>query len=188
MIFEVNLKLFNQSSAKRLLFVLRDFDDRGNNFEMIKKMLDNDVNNIWSQIYKPEQFAESKPTDFFQFEYCMLPHKQFCEEKFVENCKLLRNRFSVQATDTLFPSTLDKNIPMDGLSCFIDKTWEKIKTQKELNLPDQRSMVANFRCNELKGEALEKIQEPLMELKADSERGLVHDFDKKCTNILKEAI
>ena len=34
-IFEVNLKLFGQSSAKKLLFVLRDFDDRGNNFERI---------------------------------------------------------------------------------------------------------------------------------------------------------
>ena len=35
-IFEVNLKLFGQSSAKKLLFVLRDFDDRGNNFERIR--------------------------------------------------------------------------------------------------------------------------------------------------------
>jgi enoyl-CoA hydratase/carnithine racemase len=35
-IFEVNLKLFGQSSAKKLLFVLRDFDDRGNNFDRIR--------------------------------------------------------------------------------------------------------------------------------------------------------
>ncbi len=35
-IFEVNLKLFGQQSAKKLLFVLRDFDDRGNNFERIR--------------------------------------------------------------------------------------------------------------------------------------------------------
>ena len=39
-IFEVNLKLFGQSSAKKLLFVLRDFDDRGNNFERIKGIID----------------------------------------------------------------------------------------------------------------------------------------------------
>jgi hypothetical protein len=55
--------------------VLRDFDNRGNNFDMIKQMLDNDVNNIWKEIYKPEHLANSKPTDFFNFEYCMLPHK-----------------------------------------------------------------------------------------------------------------
>ena len=30
-IFECNLKLFGQQSAKKLMFVIRDFDDRGNN-------------------------------------------------------------------------------------------------------------------------------------------------------------
>ena len=48
-------------------------------------------------------------------------------------------------------------VPMDGLSLFIEKTWEKIRTQKELNLPDQRVMVATLRCNELKDEAIEKV-------------------------------
>ena len=39
-IFEVNLKLFGQSSAKKVLFVLRDFDDRGHNFERIRDIID----------------------------------------------------------------------------------------------------------------------------------------------------
>jgi hypothetical protein len=46
---------------------------------------------------------------------------------------------------------------MDGLSLFVEKMWEKIRTQKELNLPDQRVMVATLRCNELKDEAIEKV-------------------------------
>lgn len=46
-IFEVNLKLFDQKAAKRLLFVLRDFDDRGNNGERIKIILENDIRRIW---------------------------------------------------------------------------------------------------------------------------------------------
>lgn len=46
---------------------------------------------------------------------------------------------------------------MDGLSLYIDKTWEKIRAQKELNLPDQRIMVAIMRCNELKEESLELV-------------------------------
>ena len=43
---------------------------------------------------------------------------------------------------------------MDGLPMFIDKTWEVIKSQKDINLPDQRIMVANLRCNELRDEAI----------------------------------
>ncbi len=48
-------------------------------------------------------------------------------------------------------------VPIDGLALFIDKTWEKIRLQKELNLPDQRIMVATLRCNELKEEAMEMV-------------------------------
>lgn len=60
-IFEVNLKLFDQKSSKKLLFVLRDFDDRGNNFERIKGILEGDLKKIWSEIYKPDKFANSSP-------------------------------------------------------------------------------------------------------------------------------
>ena len=64
-IFEVNLKLFDQHNSKKLLFVLRDFDDRGNNFDRIKGILESDLKKIWSEIYKPEKYANSQPTDFF---------------------------------------------------------------------------------------------------------------------------
>jgi hypothetical protein len=37
---------------------------------------------------------------------------------------------------------------------FLEKTWSVIREDKELNLPDQREMVANYRCNEIKQEAL----------------------------------
>ena len=53
-IFEVNLKLFGQSSDKKLLFVLRDFDGRGNNFEKVRGIIDTDLNKIWDEIYKPD--------------------------------------------------------------------------------------------------------------------------------------
>jgi len=66
----------------------------------------------------------------------MLPHKQFEEEKFYESCKQLKGRFSTSASDTLFPSHEAKNVPIDGLPMFIDKTWCIIRDQKELNLPD----------------------------------------------------
>ncbi len=66
----------------------------------------------------------------------MLPHKVFEPEKFENKCKELRNRFGTGAPDTLFPNLESKNVPIDGLPLFIENTWEKIKNQKELNLPD----------------------------------------------------
>ena len=189
-IFEVNLKLFGQSSAKKLLFVLRDFDDRGNNFERITSIINKDVENIWNEIYKPEQFRGSKPSDFFHFEFSMIPHKIYEEEKFYEKCKLLRGRFDENAPDTLFPDHGEgkKNTPMDGLALFISHTWEKIRTQKELNLPDQRIMVASLRCNELKDEALALVQGDAHKLKDESERKLIENFVGRCSNLLQQAL
>ena len=40
---------------------------------------------------------------------------------------------------------------------FMSHTWRQIREQKELNLPDQRIMVASLRCNELKDEALDLV-------------------------------
>jgi len=67
-----------------LLFVLRDFNERENSFEGIKGILEADLNRIWNEIYKPDKFANSKPSDFFNFDYCVLPHKQFEEDKFID--------------------------------------------------------------------------------------------------------
>ena len=75
-IFEVNLKLFDQSASKKLLFVLRDYDNRIE-FQKIMNMLDKDLNKIWSEIYKPEKYAGSTPQDFFKFEFACLPNKIF---------------------------------------------------------------------------------------------------------------
>lgn len=68
-------------------------------------MIDSDVSNIWNEIYKPEEYRNTKPRDFFDFEFCMLPHKIFEEEKFYEKCKELRGRLDSKAKDTLFPKS-----------------------------------------------------------------------------------
>ena len=119
---------------------MRDFDDRGNNFDKIKELLMSDIEMIWGEIYKPEKYQSSKPEDFFYFEYHMLPHKLYEEEKFIKEVKELSLRFDVGSKNTLFPSVESKNIPMDGLPIFLETCWTRIREQKELNLVNRRSI------------------------------------------------
>ena len=150
-IFEVNLKLFEQKSSKRLLFVLRDFNQQPGLEAKLKGQLEKDMHQIWSQIFKPEQYKDSVVTDFFKFEYALLPHKIWAEPQFVEHCATLKQRFVVGSENSLFlDDAEEQNVPMDGLSCYISQTWDVIRGNKELNLPNQRAMVAAFRCNEIK--------------------------------------
>ncbi len=119
----------------------------------------------------------------------MLPHKIYEEDKFYEKCKELRARLDAKASNTLFPKPEDaKNVPMDGLSLFMSHTWEKIRTQKELNLPDQRIMVASLRCNELRDEAITLVDSEGNKLKEESEKKLVQGFSERCTQILRNAL
>lgn len=59
---------------------------------------------------------------------------------------------------------------MDGVPIFIERSWATIRNQKELNLPDQRDMVANYRCNEIKAEAEKLVEPKVQELFRASEK------------------
>lgn len=135
-----------------------------------------DVMKIWSEIYKPEQFKTAIPQDFFDFEFAMLPSKIYLEPQFLETCAELRNRFNPANSETLFPSLEQKIVPLDGLPLYIESTWEKIRNQKELNLPDQRIMVANLRCNELRDEALELVLPKINQVNDEALRGRLNNF------------
>jgi hypothetical protein len=78
-IFECNLKLFGQATAKRLLFVIRDYPG-GKNADAIKGLIDKDINQLWSDIHKPEEYKDSSATEFFSVEFVLLPHKIYCEQ------------------------------------------------------------------------------------------------------------
>ena len=46
-------------------------------------------------------------------------------------------------------------------------------------------MVANYRCTELKQEALALVQKKIEELQSLCDSGVVEDFKEKCAEILK---
>jgi hypothetical protein len=77
-----------------------------------------------------------------------------------------------------------KAVPIDGLPYFIDTTWSIIKDQKELNLPDQREMVAQYRCNEIKDEALTLVSTSITILDRASRSSPISDFPVQCMSIL----
>ena len=49
-------------------------------------------------------------------------------------------------------------------------------------------MVANYRCNEIKQEALDKVAPLLLTLKMNANSNLVQDFKEQCSKIIKDSI
>lgn len=49
-----------------------------------------------------------------------------------------------------------KNIPLDAFFDYAKNIWEAIENNKEINIPDQKSIVSYFKCNQLKEEEIQE--------------------------------
>lgn len=95
-----------------------------------------------------------------------MPHKNFQEKEFGEKAAEMAEAFAIDNAKGFFGEADPSQIPIDGLSCYVQQTWQSIKDQKEINIPDQRAMVANYRCNEIKEDALKLVQSKIQDLMA----------------------
>lgn len=57
------------------------------------------------------------------------------------------------------PQLIEKNVLMENMPQYLKNLWTTIQNEKDLNLPAEKILIANLRCNEIKKEAFEKIQE-----------------------------
>ena len=134
-VFEMNLKLFTQECEKKLVIVLRDFNSKQHNYEKIKNMIRNDINNIWKEIRKPDNLINSQPEKFFQIEFLPLPHKIFFEDEFIREVSKFAARFESNHENYIFDhSKSSKNVPADGFHKYCLDIWETILNEKDLNL------------------------------------------------------
>lgn len=164
-VFEVNLGLFlkDQSTTHRslLFFVIRDHIGH-TPLKNLSKTLVADLTRIWSSLAKPPGLENSQITDFFDFEFTALPHKILQPEKFIAESQTLRKRFregvslGVEANELpegekegIFLPAYHRRIPADGFPMYAENIWNQIVSNKDLDLPSQQELLAQFRCDEI---------------------------------------
>jgi hypothetical protein len=185
----MNLKLFQQECAKKILIVLRDFDPKRNIKSKIQELILKDISNIWNDIKKPEKYKDSQPENFFEFEFVTLPHKKYLEEQFESEVKELRKRLFSSSDDYMFKHvSSEKNVPADGIKQFVTQIWNDIVNEKELNIPSQKEMLANYRCNEIKDQVLLENENDLRELNFISAKQNVENFKQKSLEIYNKTV
>ena len=186
--FEMNLKLFEQKTAKKIIIFLRDFDSTRNLKNKIEELILEDIKKIWSEIKIPEKYVGKGPENFFSFEFITLPHKVYREKEFDNEILKLRERLNKNNPNYFFSNLSSiKNVPADGLKQYITQIWTDILNDKDLDIPSQREMLANYRCTEIKNKILLNHENEFKELnKLSSEKDL-EDFKQRCLD-LKEKI
>jgi len=139
-----------------LLFVIRDHAQTP--LESLSQILKADLQKIWSELSKPQEFKNSTIEEFFDLQFTALAHKVFLPDKFKEGVDGLKQWFfDEKSPNYVFKPTYAKEIPADGLYKFVSDIWERIMSNKDLDLPTQKELLAQFRCDELANMAFQKV-------------------------------
>lgn len=129
----------------------------------------------------------SRIEDYFDFAFAALPHKILQPEKFVSEVQELGKRFIAgsprskgqgdngeqELSGGVFLPEYHRRIPADGFSVYAEGVWDQIVNNKDLDLPTQQELLAQFRCDEISREVLVSFDEvitPLEEKQAEATR------------------
>ncbi|KLO18325.1 root hair defective 3 GTP-binding protein [Schizopora paradoxa] len=174
-VLEVNLSLFGKSSNQRtlLLFVIRDFIGT-TPLANLSATLTADIQRIWDSLSKPTDLQEAKLTDYFDLSFVALPHKILAADKFENEVRELRKRFVDKTNENyVFKPSYHKRIPADGVAFYMENIWEQVQANKDLDLPTQQELLAQFRCDEIATVALAEFNEQAKFQKRPIELGRV---------------
>ena len=193
----MKLQLLNKCRSvprSLLFFVIRDHLGK-TPLANLQKTLLSDLSRIWSSLSKPPGLEDSKIEDYFDFAFAALPHKILQPEKFTEEVEKLGTRFIDGYKDTkqrgllanseesgIFMPEYHRRIPADGFSIYASGIWEQIVDNKDLDLPTQQELLAQFRCDEIAREVLLTFDERI----APSESSQANNIKEGNLNLLPD--
>ncbi|EKV06783.1 Protein sey1 [Penicillium digitatum] len=179
-VFEVNLQLFlkdkHASATHRslLFFVIRDFIGT-TPLKNLQKTLLEDLSRLWDTISKPAGLEKSTIHNYFDFQFYGLPHKGYQPDQFAAETKKLGLRFREGHRDPtrdalkgefseggVFLPEYHRRIPADGFSHYAEGVWDQIVNNKDLDLPTQQELLAQFRCDEILREVMIGFDEAII--------------------------
>ncbi|KAF9067200.1 RHD3/Sey1 [Rhodocollybia butyracea] len=178
-VFEVNLGLFGKKAQDKtsgrtmLLFVIRDHIGTAP-LANLQTTLTLDLQKIWDSLSKPSELQDRQLSDYFDLAFTALPHKILAADQFEKETQILRGRF-VDKTNSefVFKPVYHKRIPADGVAFYMENIWEQVQSNKDLDLPTQQELLAQFRCDEISAVALAEFNEQAKPQKRPIESGKV---------------
>ena len=134
-----------------------------------------DMSRLWDSISKPTGLENSTVHDYFDFQFYGLPHKAYQPEQFVTETNKLSLRFRAGqkdisldprkgefSEDGVFLPEYHRRIPADGVARYAEGIWDQIVNNKDLDLPTQQELLAQFRCDEILREVMVAFDEAVV--------------------------
>jgi hypothetical protein len=151
----------------------------------LRNTLIQDLTNIWTSLSKPPGLEKSRIEDYFDFAFATLPHKIHQPGPFLTEVGKLGTRFRVghraskdhgkldqELEGGVFLPEYHRRIPADGFSVYAEGVWDQIVNNKDLDLPTQQELLAQFRCDEISREVLVVFDEAILPLEEKQAEGI----------------
>ncbi|KAG1750326.1 RHD3/Sey1, partial [Suillus paluster] len=193
-VFEVNLGLFGKKAhdgsqgRTLLLFVIRDHIGVIP-LANLQTTLTADLTKIWDSLSKPQDLQNRRLSDYFDLSFTALPHKILAADQFEAEVQELRKRFvDKKRDDFIFKPAYHKRIPADGVAFYMENIWQQVQTNRDLDLPTQQELLAQFRCDEISSVALSHFTEQSKSQRRPIEAGHVVGFGDLMRNWRSQAL
>ncbi|KAJ1960459.1 Dynamin-like GTPase that mediates homotypic ER fusion [Dipsacomyces acuminosporus] len=176
-VLEVNLQLFgsNKENKTLLYFVIRDHVSP-TPLDNLSNTLANDLEKIWNSLNKPEELKDAKLSDYFDLKFTSLPHKLLQPENFESSALKLRSQFTdKKESGYVFKAGYKRRVPADGFPHYAEAVWEKVVSNKDLDLPTQQELLAQYRCDEIAQTALGPFRQTVDQLRPRVQDGEIVD-------------
>ena len=119
-----------------------------------------------------------------EIEKIKYPHLIYKKDDFDKEIENLRKRLD-KSNEKYFFSNLSsiKNVPADGLKQYVNQIWKVILSDKDLDIPTQREMLANYRCTEIKNKILNSHEKEIKDLIKQSSEQNIENIKDICIEI-----
>mmetsp|Transcript_8344 Transcript_8344/g.16512 ORF Transcript_8344/g.16512 Transcript_8344/m.16512 type:complete len:697 (-) Transcript_8344:19-2109(-) len=151
-VFEVNSKLFDGANKRRLVYFIRDFDEEEYSFEDIKRSVCANLEAAYKSANQARRNADIR--EEFDIRFFAIPSKIYQPREFSATIDRLRPLFYDSYSPGYLFAGMEARVPFEGLPNYFNEIWTLIEENSEINIPSQKELLSNRRCNECKQEAL----------------------------------
>ncbi|GJD07827.1 Protein SEY1 [Galdieria sulphuraria] len=196
-----HLKIFQRDHPSKtlILFVVHDHDD-GSTLEHLKKLILTDMEHIWDNVEKPNDYKTAKLSEFFDIQVVSLPHPRYRREEYEGSVAAIRDRFLGhfrRSEDYFLKREYSKELPLESFATYAEVVWSELTRSDaesgshviSSGIPSQRELLATYQCDLSYETQLQNAMEKCQRWQNDTSRGkLIDKFGHKASSLYTEAM
>ncbi|EFO61212.1 Hypothetical protein GLP15_1146 [Giardia lamblia P15] len=166
-----------------LLIAIRDAEEDG--AELTQKTFESDVHHIYEQSV-PKQYHGSFK-DYFCLRFWFIPHRRYMKSLYDEKIAQLQTDIKEIFNSFLSAEMAATLIPLMDSSIYYSNIWDIVRTDKDLDIPSQREIISNIRCEEFYLEAMGQFSSQISKVFADVTTAIQVSLSQQSSAFLEQS-